>query len=320
LIPYFGYENTDMSMGNSIFIATDKSGMKTNMTHQRSLISLVALALMLATGGASAQTLYEMDWGSGNVYKFTPAGRQDVLTSGLVHSDGLALDPAGNVYVGTQDGNRVVKVTPDGVQSTYAFVPTPMGLVFDSAGNLYVTTYMNNTIVKILPNGTVEPFASGLNVPYALAFDRAGNLFEADWGSGTIYEFKKTGRTLSSTPVVYATVPGNPTCVVFNSAGDLFVDTGDYNGGPGSIFEIKRGHRAPDTFVAAIADPYQMAFDNAGNLFVASGGDVNGNCITEYSRDRAPTLFATGLSSPWGLAFAPAPRHKPPQDWVLAQY
>jgi hypothetical protein len=261
-------------------------------------------AILLLAVGAQAQNLFEADWGSGNIYSFTPTGTRSTLTTGLQGSDGLAFDSAGNLYVAVQEGNKVVKVTSGGVQSNFgSSLTSPMGLAFDSAGDLYVTTYTADTIVKISPNGSSQTtFATGLNTPYELAFDSAGDLFESDWGSGQINEFKDTGGILSSTPTLYASVAGNPTGLAIYG-GNLFVGMG---GNTGSVIEIKPGD-IQSTFVASVSDPYGLAFNNVGDLFVASGGSADGNSITEYSSNGTPTPFASGLDSPWGLAIQPVP-------------
>src|SRR5438552_2441963 len=97
---------------------------------------------------------------------------------------------AGGLYEADFSSNTIFKFTPDGTKSTFASgLSGPVGLVFDSSGNLFEADYNSATIFKFTPDGTKSTFASLLNNPAGLAFDSSGNLFEADQGSGTIFMF-----------------------------------------------------------------------------------------------------------------------------------
>jgi DNA-binding beta-propeller fold protein YncE len=67
------------------------------------------------------------------------------------------------------------------------------GLAVDSAGNVFLSNVLQNDIIKITPDGVKSTFASGLNSPWGLAFNSSGNLFVADYGSGNIFEFTPDG-------------------------------------------------------------------------------------------------------------------------------
>jgi sugar lactone lactonase YvrE len=266
--------------------------------------ALCAGTVMLLAAGAQAQLLYEADWGSGYIFSFSPSGSQSFVTGGLSNPEGLAFDNSGNLYIANEGGNDIVKYS-SGAQSVFASgVGQAWGLAFNSTGNLFVSS-LGGTIYQVSANGSsVTTFKSGLNQPNGLAFDSAGDLFEADWGSGDINEFKNIGGTLSTTPTLYASTGGNPTGLTFNG-GNLFVGMG---GTTGSVLEIKPGD-VQSTFASSVVDPYGLAFNNAGDLFVASGGSPGGNSITEFSPTGTPMspAFASGLDSPLGIAFQPVP-------------
>ncbi len=102
----------------------------------------------------------------------------------------LAFDSADNLYEADWDSGNIYKFTTNGVQSTFVSgLDEPWGLAFDSAGNLYETDFGSSSINKIATNGVYSTFASGLSEPEGLSFDSAGNLFEANQGSGYVYEF-----------------------------------------------------------------------------------------------------------------------------------
>ena len=56
----------------------------------------VAAQLTYATPG----DLFESDYGSGNIYEFTPGGTRSTFASGLNGPGGLAFNSAGNLFAG----------------------------------------------------------------------------------------------------------------------------------------------------------------------------------------------------------------------------
>lgn len=143
----------------------------------------------------------------GQIDEFNPAGALVNTIPGITSSgmSGMAFDKAGNLYVATINGGGqgagfIAKITPDGVQSTYAAgLNYPVGIAFNAAGDLFVCNgNLNGTITKIEPNGSQSTFATGLNNPAELAFDKSGDLFVADIGSyggdGDITEIAASGK------------------------------------------------------------------------------------------------------------------------------
>lgn len=89
--------------------------------------------------------------------------RAATLTATRVSSKSydLAIDAAGNVYLPDNSNNRVRKVTPAGVISTFASTGNgPYGIAIDSAGNVYTTNDWSSTVTKITPDGTPSTFAA----------------------------------------------------------------------------------------------------------------------------------------------------------------
>jgi len=126
----------------------------------------------------SSGNVYVADRGNHRIRKITPAGVLSTLagtgTSG--YRDGaantakfdypgdLAVDSSGNVYVADTHNDRIRKITPAGVVTTFAGSGTegfadgaantakfdyPTGVAVDSAGNVYVADSDSHRIRKI---------------------------------------------------------------------------------------------------------------------------------------------------------------------------
>lgn len=85
-------------------------------------------------------------------------------TASFWHPNSIAVDKAGNLYVADMDNNKIRKITPDGMVTTFAGTDShgsangyitqasfyqPYGITSDKAGNLYIADYQNNLIRKI---------------------------------------------------------------------------------------------------------------------------------------------------------------------------
>src|ERR1700746_609306 len=101
------------------------------------LISLalvvVALAIGAVTANGAPNDLFasvngDMHNGGGFIYQYTPSGVQSIFAAGLSRPRGVAFDHFGNLFVVTNTFDAVsgttqpsiVKITPGGVQSTFA--------------------------------------------------------------------------------------------------------------------------------------------------------------------------------------------------------
>ncbi|TDO68943.1 NHL repeat-containing protein [Flavobacterium chryseum] len=89
-------------------------------------------------------------------------------------SQGMAIDPQGNIYVVDVYNHQIRKISPTGAVTTFAgsgvqkfedgtgtnaSFNIPIGLVCDSSQNLYVVDSFNNRIRKITPTAIVSTIA-----------------------------------------------------------------------------------------------------------------------------------------------------------------
>ena len=88
------------------------------------------------------------------------------FASGLSGPVGLAFDSSGNLFEADYNSGTIFKFTPDGTKSPFASgLSNPTGLAFDSSGNLFEADQGSGTIFKFTPAGTKSTFASGLSAP-----------------------------------------------------------------------------------------------------------------------------------------------------------
>ncbi len=98
--------------------------------------------------------------GNGIVWKRTGDGGPAVNAQ-LNSVDAIAVDAAGNIYIGSGLHWQIRKVSPDGIISTlYPGDATQgtsgasVGIAADNVGNVYMTDYIRDGVRKFAPNGT----------------------------------------------------------------------------------------------------------------------------------------------------------------------
>src|SRR5205807_1300339 len=192
------------------------------------ILASLTTALLPISVLAAPGDLYEADYSSNTIFKFTPAGTKTPFASGLGGPLSLAFDGSGNLFETDLGSNTIFKFAPDGTKTPFITgLDGPRALAFDATGNLFVGE--NTMISKITQAGIKTLFASGLAPYLGLAFDNSGNLFESDL-SGSIFIFtpagtKSTFASALSTPagLSFAPTPHK----LFNISTRGFVGTGD---------------------------------------------------------------------------------------------
>jgi hypothetical protein len=194
----------------------------------------------------------------------------------------------------------------------------PSGVVLDSAGNVYVADTDNHTIRMLTSNGTVVTLAGScgnsgsadgtngaaqFNKPYGIAIDRAGNLYLADTFNQTIRMVTPVGTNWVVTTIAGCALStgsangtnlaarfNGPSGVAVDRAGSLYVaDTTNCTvrkvtsagvvttlaGSPGN-----RGCANGTGSGAQFSNPYSVAVDTNGNVFVADTGNCDIRKVT----------------------------------------
>ena len=223
---------------------------------------MFAAALLLA-GSSHAQTISTISGNGSNAW----AGDGGQATSAShARPVGIARDSAGNLYVAEQESNRIRKITPNGVITTFA-------------GNGLETTTGSGSEKDIGDGG---PATSAPMAPRQLAIDAAGNLFVADIGHQRVRKITPAGiiSTVAGSGLIGFGGDGGPaTSAKFQVIAGIAVD------GPGNLY-IGVGNRV-------------RKVNTSGTISTIAGTGVQG-----YSGDGGPATSAT-LYTAGGLAVDP---------------
>ena len=184
------------------------------------------------TGGSAR---FRFDVGCGSIPDPGQTGRTPL---------GMAIDSSGNLYVADVGNDRIRRITPLGVVSTFALVTSPLGLAVDAGNNVFVSMYdtvlRTSQIRRITQAGVSTVFASGLSG--VMAIDSTGALYVAAPSARVIYRVSPTGVTsvFAGTVGQQGTADGvgaaarfaAPVTIAINRLGTLFV--GELSGGTAS--------------------------------------------------------------------------------------
>jgi sugar lactone lactonase YvrE len=161
---------------------------------------------------------------------------------------GVALDGAGNLYIGDHENSRILVVTPGGVVSVLNITGLstslgfPTALAFDAAGSLYIADFTNGQIVEVSSLFVTGSTSTGI-----------GTVINT--GSSGFTGSTLTGLTIDFQGNIYASGQNNSKIIKVTASGIV------------STLAI------PNNITPAINNSQGVAADSMGNLYIVDAGN-----------------------------------------------
>src|SRR5262245_20063718 len=136
---------------------------------------------------ADAASGYFASLTTGAIYRWTVPQAVITVATGFSGAYGMAATPAGDLYIADTSRNRIVKLTPAGVQTELPFtgLNQPMGVAVDGAGNVFVADRQNHRVVVLSPAGVQSTVGfTGLNLPSSVAVGPDGTVYVVSFSNG----------------------------------------------------------------------------------------------------------------------------------------
>jgi sugar lactone lactonase YvrE len=261
-------------------------------------------------------------------------------TSGPV---GLALDPAGNLWVDDVRSDTLRMFTPDDRNAAGSKTPSrvlvsadigaPWTMQFDPQGNLWVINCGGDygTLAEFTPSqlaaGGVQTAAAVARAdpvtfcPQGIAWDGNGHVWVTDYEQNRLLEFTVSQISAGGTLTPIDSVGSNngsltrATSVIFDASGNLWVSTGALGATGGhALVEFTPaqlgagGAPVPHTTITlpSLVDPYSLVFDSRGSLWVS---DPLSNAVYAFTAAQR----ASGTATPAVTIHWASPNYEPGQ-------
>src|SRR5260370_23598702 len=169
-------------------------------------ISLAAFSASAAVAAVGPGPLYTLTAIAGtDPRNVTGDGNSAIYAA--VSPETLALDQAGNLYIGERGTARVRKIAPSGIISTVAGpdassgttqLGASLGVAVDASGVPHIADTDHNRVLKLTASGAITTVAgtgtfdsagdggpataASMRQPFGLAFDAKGNLYIGEYG------------------------------------------------------------------------------------------------------------------------------------------
>lgn len=183
-----------------------------------------------------------------------------------------AFDPDDGALFITRSGSRgqqlpvtLFRIDAAGEVSEFSGdIQNPTGIAFDADGRMFVTNRADGIVCRVDQFREATPFVSELGTATGIAFDRHGDLFVGD-RSGTIFRVDRNGFATAWAEIEPSVSAFH---LAFGPEGDLYV-TGPTVSSNETVLRIDQLGTV-SVFFRGLGRPQGLAFDKAGNLYVAA--------------------------------------------------
>jgi len=246
--------------------------------------------------------VYVADSGNNQVQMIPAAGGNRItIGRGFIDPLGVAVDASGNVYVADSGNNHVKKVyatggTPVVVGSNF----TPYGIIVDNVGNIYTVDHGNALVKEIKPTGGyyIHPaLPDGLLMSNSTGTISGTPTTAIAATTFTVTAYNSTGSTTTTMSI---TVNG-PVSVSYSSPQVYTVGVAISPLTPtGSSAAAQAYSNSPTALGSGFSQPYGVALDAAGNIYMADGGNSAVKKIP--TGGGTPVAIGSGFNFPTGVA------------------
>jgi sugar lactone lactonase YvrE len=259
------------------------------------------LQFSIVTTGTYFVAVTDVAANGGNPFPYTlhvrsiVPGPGDPITlraDGLIFPLGLAVGSTGDLFVGDVAANRVARVSVQGVVTTFAEVPNPLGLAFDAAGDLLVVS-LDGAVYRVTPQGQATRFITDAGFAFWIAVAPDGRIWLTDVSDRSLRRYSSTGQFETRFDAI-AVGGSGPGPLAIGPAGEPYFSQGT------EIWKLSNGEL--QRVFADGAVMWAFAFDVAGNVYVPS--PVTGR-IKLFDPAGTPLAdpFAIGPDAPQAVAF-----------------
>lgn len=235
---------------------------------------------------------------------------------------GIAMDGFGNFYVADSGNNKIRKITPDGLVTTFAgsgvnastdgtginaSFNNPRELAVDKFGNLYLTESVssNHKIRKITPNGVVTTLAGSgeagssdgigssatFNSPLGIAVDDGGNVYVSESGNDKIRKISSAGDVITlAGNLPNTSTDGNATTASFAAPRGLAIDSN------GNLFVADQFFFSSNSSISPSTMPKIRKISPEGHAFTVLGRDSAAPSKTTTEREFILPIRAYGMT------------------------
>lgn len=188
---------------------------------------------------------------------------------------GMALGSDGNMWFAERDGNKIGRITPEGVISEYSLAnaSSPRGIAAGSDGNIWFTLYGSGKIGRISPAGVITEFDIPVSAdPWGIAVGPDGNIYFS------MYDRSALGRVTPSGVVsVIAISPATPridsvSALTIGPDGNLWLSRA-VSSSSSQLFRVSLTG-ATTVFTLPVSTVNSITTGIDGNLWVSSGNRI----------------------------------------------